>query len=42
MEPKEEKSVDIRELLAVVLKRKWLIIIPLILATAAGYGSRTA
>ncbi|MCK4462354.1 MAG: hypothetical protein KAW46_11160 [candidate division Zixibacteria bacterium] len=39
MEHKEEKSVDIREILAVVLKRKWLIIIPLILATAAGYGS---
>lgn len=39
MERKEEKSVDIRELLAVVLKRKWLIIIPLILATAAGYGT---
>ncbi len=39
MEPKEEKSVDIRELLAVVLKRKWLIIIPLILTTVAGYGT---
>jgi capsular polysaccharide biosynthesis protein len=39
MERKEEKSVGIRELLAVVLKRKWLIIIPLILATASGYGT---
>ncbi|MDH4035195.1 MAG: Wzz/FepE/Etk N-terminal domain-containing protein, partial [candidate division Zixibacteria bacterium] len=39
MERKEEKSVDIRELLAVVLKRKWLVVIPLILATAAGYGT---
>ncbi|MCK4373210.1 MAG: hypothetical protein KAW61_08680, partial [candidate division Zixibacteria bacterium] len=39
MEHKEEKSVDIREILAVVLKRKWLIVIPLILATVAGYGT---
>lgn len=39
MERKEEKSVDIRELLAVVMKRKWLVIIPLILTTAAGYGT---
>lgn len=39
MEHKEEKSVDVREILAVALKRKWLIIIPLILATVAGYGT---
>jgi uncharacterized protein involved in exopolysaccharide biosynthesis len=39
MEPAEEKRVDLREIIAVVLKRKWLIIIPLILTTIAGYGS---
>jgi hypothetical protein len=34
MERNEEQSIDIREILAVVLKRQWLVVIPLILATA--------
>ncbi|MEA3296669.1 MAG: Wzz/FepE/Etk N-terminal domain-containing protein [candidate division Zixibacteria bacterium] len=35
---KERKAIDVREIFALLLKRKWLIIIPLILVTAVAYG----
>jgi len=39
MKTQEEKSVSLREMIAIALKRKWLIVLPLILCTAAGFGS---
>jgi len=39
MESEKEKNINVREIIGIVLKRKWLVIIPLILCTAAGFGS---
>ncbi len=39
LKPKPVKSLDIREILSILKKRKWLIIIPLILVTGIAYGS---
>jgi len=36
---KETKSLDIRQIVAIVFKRKWLIIVPLILVSGFAYGA---
>ena len=38
-EPRKEKSFNVREVLAVAFKRKWLVILPIIVVTAIAYGS---
>ncbi len=39
LKPKPVQSLDIREILSILIKRKWLVIIPVILVTAIAYGS---
>ncbi len=39
LKPKPVKSLDIREILTILKKRKWLIIIPMILVTGIAYGA---
>jgi len=34
----EDKAINVKDVLAIVLKRKWLIVIPLVLVTVAAYG----
>lgn len=35
----EEKTVDVRQILSIVYRRKWLIIVPLVLVGAIAYGA---
>ncbi|UCD63390.1 MAG: hypothetical protein JSW34_11660 [Candidatus Zixiibacteriota bacterium] len=37
--PNEVKHIDIRELLAIALRRKWLVVLPVVIITAVAYGS---
>lgn len=39
MPQEDSKSVDLRQLLSIVLSRKWLIVLPLFLVTAVAYGA---
>ncbi|MBU8932730.1 MAG: hypothetical protein KOO62_01865 [candidate division Zixibacteria bacterium] len=38
MHTKREKSVNVRDIISVIVKRKWLVIVPLIIVTAIAYG----
>ncbi len=38
LQPKEVKSIDLKDIFAIILKRKWLIVGPLVVITAMAYG----
>ena len=38
LQPKEVKSIDLKGIYAILLKRKWLIVGPLVVITCIAYG----
>jgi uncharacterized protein involved in exopolysaccharide biosynthesis len=38
LQPKEVKSIDLKDIFAIILKRKWLIVGPLVVISAMAYG----